>query len=115
MSSSKTVKMSILLDSSGQVVGASHPSEYRPTKAGEEAGATTGMAAGIGQSMVDVEVPADLADLQGSELLSRLAEQSLVRAALASLPTVGEGPTSGGSAIESSQSASAGTITAGSV
>jgi hypothetical protein len=115
MSASKTVKMSILLDSSGQVVGVSKPSEYRPAKGGDEPVATAGVAAGIGQSMVEVEVPADLADLQGHELLSRLAEQTPVQAALASIPTVGEGPTAGGSTIESSQSLSAGTITAGSI
>src|SRR5689334_5204063 len=99
MSASRTAKISILLDSGGQVVGVSKPGEYQVSKAGAELVATAGMVAGIGQSMVEVEVPGDLADLQGSELLSRLAEQPRVQAAIASLPTVGEAPTAGGSTI----------------
>jgi hypothetical protein len=113
MPTSKTVRMSLVLDSSGQVVGVSKPSEYRPAKEGEEPVVTAGLAAGLGQSVVEVEVPADLAELQGGELLSRLVEQSSVRAVVANLPTAGGEPSAGGSIVESSQSLPTGAITAG--
>ena len=91
-----SVKMSIVLDSNARVVAASKPSDYQPAKAEDEPMVTAGLAAGAGQSLVEVEVPADVAGLSGSELLSRLAEQPAVQTAIASSPTTGQGPSSGG-------------------
>jgi hypothetical protein len=117
----KTVTVSVVLDSSGRVVGASKPSDYRPAKEGDEPVVTVGLAVGPDQSVVEVEVPADLTDLDASGLLSRLAEHTSVRAVVASLPTSGAAPTTGGSSLGSSQSLPAGAnlsaavITSGSI
>jgi hypothetical protein len=110
----KTVKMSILLNRSGQIIGASKPSDYRPAKDGDEPEVSVRSVAGPGQSIVEVEVPADLAGLDGGELLSRLAEQIAARTVIAGSPVAGEGPTAGQASLGSSPSLRADVITAGS-
>lgn len=85
------VKISVLLDANGSLVGASSPREYKPAE-GEEKLVTAGHAAGPGQSLVDVEVPAQLADLSTSGILARLSEQDTVRKVLASVTTSGAAP-----------------------
>src|SRR5208337_429068 len=79
------------LDSSGRVVGAFAPSEYQPAKPGDEAVVTTGVAAGPGQSVIEVEVPGDLTGLDAQELLARLAAEPSVQQAIASTTTAGQG------------------------
>jgi len=90
-----TITMSVLLDSRRRIAGVSKPSGYRPAKGGDEPEVTTGLVAGPGQSMVEVEVPGDFADLDGVELLSRLAEQPALRMAMANSTTTGQAPTTG--------------------
>lgn len=110
--SSKTVKMSIILDANGHVVGASKPRDYQPAKAGDEPVVTVAVAAGVGQSMAEVEVPADLADLDATKLLPRLAEQTSVRAVIANLPpTAGGAPTAGAAPLAGVASAASGAAT----
>jgi hypothetical protein len=84
------IKMSVVLDSNGRVAGAFKPSDYRPAKEGDEKVVTGGVIAAPGQSVVEVEVPAEVASLDTPELLSRLAEQSSVQAAIANTPTGGQ-------------------------
>ncbi|MBB5470967.1 hypothetical protein OKW30_001876 [Paraburkholderia sp. Clong3] len=121
---SKTIKMSIVLDSSGRIVGASKPKDYRPAK-GEQPEVTAGQAADRGQSIAEIEVSPELADLNASDLLLRLSEEASVRALVADLPTAGAAPTAGvaiasatpdatAASRAGSQDVSAGTITAGS-
>jgi len=87
----KTVKLSVLFDSSaGGIAAVSKPSDYRPAKAGDEPVVTAVLTAGPGQSVIEVEVPADLASLDGSELISGLAKHDSVRTLIASIPTAGE-------------------------
>jgi hypothetical protein len=85
-----TAQISVVLDSSGRVVGASKPSSYRPAKESDERDVTVGMVGGPGQSVAEVEVPADVANLEGGELLARLADQPSVRAVIAATPTAGQ-------------------------
>jgi len=87
---SKADKVSIVVDSSGRITGAFKSTEYRPSKEGDEHVVTAGLTAVPGQSVLEVEVPATVADLNGSELLSRLAEQVSVKALIASSPTAGQ-------------------------
>jgi hypothetical protein len=116
MPAPRTVKMSIVLDSSGQVVGASKPTHYQPAKEGHEPVVTVRLEAGPGQSLVEVDVPPDLADLDGSELLSRLADHSSVRTMIADLPpTAGEAPHAGEASLGPSQGLPTATVTAGSL
>jgi hypothetical protein len=82
--------VAIVLDSSGRVAGASKPHDYHPAKEGDERVVTVGLAAEPGQSVVEVEVPADVANLDGQELLRHLADQPSVRAVIASTPTAGQ-------------------------
>jgi hypothetical protein len=111
--STSTVKLSILLSPSGQVVGASRPRDYKPAKAGEEPNVTTALAAGPGHSVVEVEVPANLADLSASDFLTRLSQEAAVRTALANVVTSGEAsissqaPVAGGKAPISGQASHA--------
>jgi hypothetical protein len=105
----KTIKMSILLDSHARVAAVSKQSDYRPAKDGDEPVVTVGLAAGPGQSVVEVEVPADLAGLDGHELLSRLAEHPSVQTVIASSPTAGE------ASFGSSQGLPTDVVTAGSL
>jgi len=84
------VKMSVVLDSSGQVVGAFKPSHYRPAKEGDEGVVTVGVEAAPGQSIVEVEVSTEVANLDAHDLLSRLAEQSSVREVIANTPTASQ-------------------------
>ena len=86
----KAAKMSIVLDSSGLITGAFKATEYRPAKEGDERVVSAGLTAVPGQSVLEVEVPAAVADLNGSELLSRLTEQPSVKALIASSPTAGQ-------------------------
>src|SRR5688500_10357414 len=85
-----TAKISVVLDSSGRVVGASKPSSYRPAKESDERDVTAGLVGGPGQSVAEVEVPADAVNLEGGELLARLADQPSVRAVIAATPTAGQ-------------------------
>src|SRR5271166_421311 len=93
MTSDKTgsVKSFVLLDSSGRVVGAFAPGEYRPAKPGDEAVVTMGVAAGPGQSVIEVEALGDLTGLDAQELLARLAAEPSVQQAIASTTTAGQG------------------------
>ena len=120
-STTQTVKMSIVLDSTGGIVGVSKPREYRPAKEGDEPVVTANLTARPGQSMAEIEVPAGFVDLNASELLSRLAQEASVQTVIASLPTAGAAPTAGGTTLTasprlvSSQGLPTGAVTAGSI
>jgi hypothetical protein len=83
-------KLSILLDPSGHLVGVSKPKDYKPQISEDEQSITAGIIAELGQSLVEVEVPAEIANLDGAELLSRLAHQNSVLSVIASIPTAGQ-------------------------
>jgi hypothetical protein len=85
-----SVKLSVLLDAGGHVAGAFKPLDYRPTKEGDEEVVTVGMVATPGQSVFEVDVPAEVANLEGQELLQQLAEQASVQAVIARTPTAGQ-------------------------
>jgi hypothetical protein len=85
-----TVRMSVVLNSSGRVGGAFKPTQYRPAKESDDQVVTVSLEAGPGQSIVEVEVPAEMADLEADELISRLAEHSSIRAAIANTPTASQ-------------------------
>jgi hypothetical protein len=85
------VKISVVLDSSGRVVGAFKPTEYRPAKPGDEPVVSVGVVAAPGQTVIDVEVPPDVANLDAPELLARLGEQGPVKAVVSNIPTAGQG------------------------
>ena len=106
-STSKTTTMSVLLDSSARVTGASKPSDYKPAKPGDEPVVNAQMVAGPGQSVIEVEVSADLAGLDGSALLSGLAGHPSVQAVIASTPTAGQ------ASFGSSQGSPTDVVTAG--
>jgi hypothetical protein len=85
-----TVRMSVVLNSSGRVGGAFKPTQYRPAKDGDDPVVNASLVAAPGQSIVEVEVPAEMADLEADELMSRLAEHSSVRAAIVNMPTASQ-------------------------
>jgi hypothetical protein len=72
------MKLSIIVDATGRVVGAAH--QGAAVKGAEAAQA--GLAAGPGQSIQEVEVPDEVAKLQGDELLARLSGDNEVKQAL---------------------------------
>ncbi|MCC8997116.1 MAG: hypothetical protein LM517_08710 [Nitrosomonas sp.] len=85
------MKINILVDSSGVIVGAARSAI--PTK-GSKAG-TSGFEAGMvgspGQNVHEVEVPEKLAELDGQELLRKLSEVDSVKKVLSTVVTAGQG------------------------
>lgn len=81
------MKLSISIDQTGKVVGAA----YQPpaAKGAGETVAEAGLTAGPGESVHEVEVPDEVAKLQGDELLARLSSDERVRQALSTQVAAG--------------------------
>jgi hypothetical protein len=95
------VKLTILLDANGRLVGASRSRDDKPAEEGDEPRPTAALAAGPGQSLAEVEVAAELADRGGNEFLTRLGGEAAVRTLVTSSHS-GAGPTAGGGPLASS-------------
>jgi hypothetical protein len=95
------VKLTILLDANGRLVGASRSRDDKPAEEGDESRPTAALAAGPGQSLAEVEVAAELADRGGNEFLTRLGGEAAVRTLVTNSHS-GAGPTAGGGPLASS-------------
>ncbi len=82
------MKLSIIVDATGRVIGAGHPAAA--AQGADQAAVEAGLAAGPGQSIQEVEVPDDVAKLQGDELLARLSGDERVRQALSTQVAAGQ-------------------------
>ncbi len=76
--SASTTKMTVILNSVGQVAGASR-------QGAANAEVTFGQVADLGQTLIEVELPASVAEMDGHTLLSHLAEHALVKSAASRL------------------------------
>ncbi len=83
MTTPHTSKVTVVLNASGQVAAAAKHSEV---SAGDATAMTSGMVAGLGQTLVEVEVPSHVTTLEAGEFLAHLAGHATTRAALAASP-----------------------------
>ena len=82
MATANGMKVTVVLNSGGQVAGASKQKVYTPASAGDEPVLSFGQAVGLGQTLLEIEVPAHVGALEGNELLSHLAEHASIKAAI---------------------------------
>jgi hypothetical protein len=83
------MKLNIIVDSAGNVIGAAHVAA--PLKGAKAPAIEAGIIPAPGQSVHEVEVPAEVARLEGPELLKRLTEEKSLKKTLSTLVTAGQG------------------------
>ena len=72
------------------VIGAFKQTEYKTSKEGDEPTVTVGVISMEGQSVLHIDAPDDLADLEGQELLDGLAQHPTLKIAIRDTPTAGQ-------------------------
>jgi hypothetical protein len=87
---STSIKATVALNVLGQVVAASQPVA--------QSDVTSGMVADLGQTLVEVEVSASVADMDADKLFAHLAEHASVKAASTKFAAV---PASSGQEVTS--------------
>jgi hypothetical protein len=85
------MKINIIVDSAGSIVGTARAAIPEKGGKAEAPEVEVGIAPPPGQSVHEVEVPDELVQLEGPELLRRLSDFDSVKEALSTIVTAGQG------------------------
>ncbi len=85
------MKINIVVDSSGNIVGAARSAIPEKGVKAKAPKIESGIVSSPGQSLHEVEVTEELAQLEGPELLRRLSDVDSVKQVLSTIVTAGQG------------------------